>query len=172
MTALTDPVAYLTEHYVYEVNMLRWTHAMLAGMPEGFPANALIESFCVHARALMDFYKSNPRGDDVVATHFIQSGQFSANATQQIPPDIRERVNKQIAHLTAGRESPLKKVDTTDRQTLLAAIDADHTAFKSAVDPQYANCFQNERTFAATVIAVGGAPAAATNHVQFLSWTN
>lgn len=171
MATLNDPAAYLAEHYVYEVNMLRWTHAMLAGTPEGFNANALIESFCVHARALMDFYKCTPQQDDVTALDFISSGQFNASATSQVPSDVRIRVNKQIAHLTASRENPPQKVDGQDRQTLLNAIEADHTAFKNAVDTQYAQCFGDEKTFTATVVAVGSSPASATNHVQFISTT-
>lgn len=172
MTTLNDRAAFLTEHYVYEINMLRWTHATLAGTEEGFLANSLIESFCVHARALMDFYNSNPRADDIVATHFIRSGQFSANAISLIPTDIRTRVNKQIAHLTAARENPSKKVDDADRQTLLTAIETDHTAFKQAVDSQYANCFSREQTFVATVLAVGQSPASATNQIQGFSWSS
>ena len=171
MATLIDPAAYLAEHYVYELNMLRWTQATLTETPEGFNANALIESFCVHARALMDFYKSRPRQDDVTAQDFTSSGQFSANGTSQIPSDVRTRVNKQIAHLTASRENAPQKVDYADRQTLLSAVELDHTAFKSAVQPQYAQCFRDERTFPVTGIAVGNSGASATNHVQVASTT-
>lgn len=176
MATLSDPVAYLSEHYVYEVNMLRWTHAMLAMVPESFPANALIESFCVHARALWDFYSppQNPQRDDVLARDFATSWTHTTTATSQLATDLRTRINKQIAHLTTGRENPSKKVDTADRQALLTAIEADHAAFKSAVDQQFANCFIDElkSTLTIQVPAQGslhlpsGSPSA-TNAVQF-----
>jgi hypothetical protein len=164
MATLTDPAAYLAQHYVYELNMLRWTDAQLRVTPTGFLANALIESFCVHARALMDFYKSSGRGDDVVATDFITAGQFAARATSQISPDIRDRVNKQVAHLTGARENPTKKVDKADRKTLLTAIEADHTAFKNAVNAQFVGCFKKELAVTSSVSVSGN--ASATNAIQ------
>jgi len=141
-----DPVAYLAEHYVYEVNMLRATHWLLASAADQALANALIESFCVHARTLLDFFKSNPIGDDVVATHFVTAGHFRATATSQLSADVRTRVNKQVVHLTASRENAIK-INDVDRLALLTAIEADHKAFKNAVDPQYANCFVGELVY-------------------------
>jgi len=142
-----DPVFYLSEHYVYEVNMLRWTYHALAVATDRFCINVLIESFCVHARALLDFYESCPRKpDDVVATDFITVitlRPFDAAATSRLPTDVRTRVNKQIAHLTAGRENA-KKINEADRLALLRAIEVDHAAFKNAVDKKYEHCFGKE----------------------------
>jgi hypothetical protein len=41
---------FLAEHYLYEVNMLRTAHALLTAPASQAHANALIESFAVHAR--------------------------------------------------------------------------------------------------------------------------
>lgn len=163
MVTLNNPAAYLAEHYIYEVNMLRETHRQLASATDTCLRNALMESFCVHARALLDFYKSMPRGDDVVATHFVPSSQFTAAATAQLPNDLRTRVNKQIAHLTASRENSTK-IDGQDRQTLLNAIDADHASFKAAAvsQSQYSNCFDGEIQY----VAVPDGGPSATNIVQ------
>ncbi len=176
MATLNDPAAYLKEHYVYEINMLRLTHAMLAMVPEGALANALIESFSVHARALWDFYAPPPRPkpDDVTALDFASSWLPSSTQTYQIASDIRQRINKQIAHLTTGRENPSQKVDITDRQALLAAIEADHNAFKAAVDPRFSNCFSDEAQTVLTIqvpvqgnVTVPVGPPSATNAVLF-----
>jgi hypothetical protein len=166
MVTLSDPAAYLAEHYIYEVNMLRWTYNSLLNTRQGFEANALIESFCVHARALLDFYKSSPKGDDIVASFFVSSGNFVPKNTAALPRVLRERINKQIAHLTAEREKPLKKIDGADRTALISAIEADHASFKNSVDSQYLGCFANELPSGGPQLVVGGSPASATGHIQ------
>jgi len=59
------------EHLPYEIDMLRSTYHRLANLPniDTDIRNALIESFCVHARALLDFF-SNRSTDatDAIAT--------------------------------------------------------------------------------------------------------
>ena len=173
MANLTDPAAYLAEHYIYEINMLRGLHQALPsaiinrnkGTLEACIANALIEAFCIHARSLLDFYQCISKQDDVVASDFTLAGSFAPNATVQLPPDIRTRMNKQIAHLTGAREYA-SKIDENDRQALLVAIEVDHTAFKNAIDPRYATCFANE--VPATInLNVSGNPSA-TNAVQLV----
>lgn len=110
MSLLNDPVAYLAEHYVYEVYMLRRTYGELLNETDQFRINLLIESFCLHARSLLDFYKCSPapRSDDVVATHFIASGQFQAPGSAVLAAGPRAKVNKQIAHMTASREGGIE----------------------------------------------------------------
>jgi hypothetical protein len=168
MPSLKDPATYLTKHYVYEVNMLRAAHRALATakdwtlkdeLTDQAAKNALIESFCVHARALLDFYKSTARGDDVVATNFIASGKFAAATTSQLPGDIRDRVNKQIAHLTESRENA-NWIDADALNTLLVAIETDHAAFRKAVEPQFAGCFTGELQIPIMPIAPGSTPSA------------
>lgn len=169
MVTLNDSVAYLAEHYIYEINMLRETHRRLGSTSDQMLANALIESFCVHARALLDFYKSTPQDDDVVAHDFVTPAQFTATATRQVPNDIRKRVNKQIAHLTAARENA-NRINDGDRQQLLTAIETDHAAFKAAAlnIQKFANCFIGE--IAAIAVPVGSVHSA-TNVVQASSST-
>ena len=141
--------AYLAEHYLYEVNMLRAAHGLLASAASQAHANALIESFAVHARNLMDFFLSAARGDDAVASHFTASGTFAATATRAIPGDLRTRLNKQIAHLTYSRTGAVK-IGIADRQALLQALECDHAAFKQAVAPAFSAAFRNELAFVPT----------------------
>lgn len=67
--------------------------------------NALLESFAVHARALLDFLyaPASTREDDALAKHYVQDWD---PPPLQAPLDVlRGRVGKEIAHLTYGRLS-------------------------------------------------------------------
>ncbi len=55
---LPGRATYLKEHYVYELNMLRLTNEHIKAATEQVLKNVLIESFCVHARTLIDFYNN------------------------------------------------------------------------------------------------------------------
>jgi hypothetical protein len=69
--------------------------------------NALIESFTIHARILLDFlYSTNPQPDDVIAEDFFDdSSAWLKQRTQKTPllTTIHKRVGKEIAHLTYAR---------------------------------------------------------------------
>lgn len=72
--------------------------------------NAQIEAFAIHARALLDFFYHEyhkPRRDDILAKNFFNNGE---DWIIRRPPmdenefkNIRDRVGKQIAHLTYFR---------------------------------------------------------------------
>lgn len=71
--------------------------------------NALIESFAIHTRNLIDFlYPRSYNHDDIIAQDFFNNpmewkrrrGQLSKNLRE-----ARERADKEIAHLTQGRIS-------------------------------------------------------------------
>jgi hypothetical protein len=74
--------------------------------------NARIEAFGVHVRALLDFFygleelerkKRKPQKDDVFAEEFFDKPEDWRKTRPSIPVDfveIREKVNKQIAHIT------------------------------------------------------------------------
>jgi hypothetical protein len=131
---------FLREHYLYEVNMLRATFAALQGRHPQHVANALIESFALHARILMDFYLPKARGDDAVAAHFTAGGVFTGHATAGMPPKLRQKINKQITHLTYARTNA-SKLNARDRLILLKLIELDHAAFMIAAAPRFTPCF-------------------------------
>jgi len=109
-------LAYSSEHLAYEVDMF-------FGMVElrlrpSFPSllsvsadpirlnNALIESFVVHFRNIIDFlYVDRPRPTDVVASDFFDPAAWESRK----PPlsgtldTARRRANKELAHLTTDR---------------------------------------------------------------------
>ena len=97
-------------HLFYEV----WMFTSLAkGMSsgvfnEGIINNALLESFTVHARVLLDFlFAENPRRDDVIAEDYFSSpdewSKIRANKSDKLK-NLHGRVGKEIAHLTYFRQ--------------------------------------------------------------------
>jgi hypothetical protein len=75
--------------------------------------NAFIEAFGVHVRSLLDFFYSKGQGDDVVATHFFALPSTWKNVrpfkSKEDLQRIKNRVNKEIAHLTYARQEVKSK---------------------------------------------------------------
>jgi len=121
-----DPVA-ASEHLGYEIDMFFHTGALLvskeySGGDGGvlFPTtsihfaldenkvalirNALIESFLIHARSLVDFfYRDNPWEDDLIAEQYIEGWKDIRPSIPEQLATLRRRVGKEIAHLTSVR---------------------------------------------------------------------
>jgi hypothetical protein len=105
-----DDLRTASDHLHYEIQMLRGTMMLLATGTTGQSvlSNALIESFTIHARALMHFlYPSeHTHPSDVLAEDFFKAGDWISR--RPVEPaafsTARGRVNKEIAHLTYDRQ--------------------------------------------------------------------
>jgi hypothetical protein len=108
---VSDEIA--NQHLPYEINQLRGTFNQLMQIERAvfderdvsrlIVRNALIESFCVHARSLIDFFANRrTKPTDVIAGDF---GAFPASLEPENKPlqFIRTKLNKQIFHLTQDR---------------------------------------------------------------------
>ncbi len=99
-----------SEHLFYEFWMFTsLARGMASGIfNEGIISNALLESFTIHARVLLDFlFSENPRSDDVIAEDYIpsQSDWVKIKGSKsEILKDIHKRVGKEVAHLTYYRQ--------------------------------------------------------------------
>lgn len=75
--------------------------------PPGTVNNALLESFALHVRNLIDFlYAENPSSDDVYAGDFFPCKEDWAKIRPQITPlleKVKKRANKEVSHLTYSR---------------------------------------------------------------------
>ncbi len=109
----------MASHVVYEVEMLVLTcrELLARGVDEiphfGVPSvadveadrllnNVLVESFLIHARSLDDFLAftgGKRKPDDVFAIDYIQSWVPGEVLTK----DVRDVINKRVAHLTINR---------------------------------------------------------------------
>jgi hypothetical protein len=104
-----------SEHLLYELQMLFGTAKLLASMDSSrnedvetrITYNALLESFAIHVRALLDFlYNDGPLKDDIVASDYFDSGYWFLKRPNK--PSLLEKVhkniiNKLVAHLTYFR---------------------------------------------------------------------
>lgn len=99
----------VTEHLRYEVEMLKQTaDRLLNSENTEFETNVLLESFAIHARALVHFfYPDRIFSTDALADHFITDipkwRAAIGSAVGAALTDVRTRVNKEIVHLTYDR---------------------------------------------------------------------
>jgi hypothetical protein len=164
------------EHLPHEIDQLRGTFRQLEEMEKAGAAepsdvttrilkNALIESFCVHARTLIDFFANRPTNDDVVAEHF---GCFPALLKPNEKPlsCLRTTLNKQIFHLTRNRTIiDAKKFDvSTDGVEVLRMIEPEIERFNKLrplecrVPPVEAPSLPSRTTTALAAKTIGGPP--------------
>jgi hypothetical protein len=108
-------VAVINEHLPYEIDMLRSTYRQLESVANHPPhsetaeqkmlRNALIESFCVHARSLIDFFANRRNAaTDAVAGDFTDGFTASMDPSKQPIRTLRTKLNKQLLHLTRDRK--------------------------------------------------------------------
>lgn len=97
------------EHIYYEIDQLYNTHALIRdnnGTLYIAVRNALIESLLIHVRTLLDFFeklaRDKKRGGD--EKDDVLSSDYGFEATKlDIDPNFRDRLNKDLAHLTYSR---------------------------------------------------------------------
>jgi hypothetical protein len=110
---------YADHHITYELEMLRWTTAVMGSLApareEGQLAwacnNAFLNSFSMHARNLIDFLYlrsfGRDRPTDIIIQDYIDEGAL-AHHLPPITPLLRQakrKADKQAAHLTLDRLS-------------------------------------------------------------------
>jgi hypothetical protein len=98
-----------SEHLFYELWMLDSVARILAlgALGQGTVSNALLESFSIHARALLQFFfPLSPKSDDVLAEDYF-SGTVAWETVRGPQPEalnqVNRRVGKEVAHLTYTR---------------------------------------------------------------------
>ena len=110
----------LADALPYELMMLEQTFVRLSfPQADGCITNALIESFCVHARQLIDFFE-NKKG--VRADQFT-NGTYKAAHLASVPRSVRKKLNRQIVHVTQKRTADRsEKIGPEERAHLLLTL--------------------------------------------------
>jgi hypothetical protein len=98
---------YSEEHVFYELEMFQAAgQTLLSRQMNRLVLNAMIESFVIHLRNLIDFfYPDRVQPDDVVAAEFF-NGAKEWGRLSNITPKLaacRVRANKELMHLTRKR---------------------------------------------------------------------
>lgn len=114
----------VSEHLLYEIQMLSGTSQLSDS--DKVKNNALLESFSIHARVLLDFlYKTKGQPDDALATDFFDDPlewQKYIEEKSVILKKINTRVGKEIAHLTYKRLEVPPEEKAWDRQPICEEI--------------------------------------------------
>jgi hypothetical protein len=132
----TSPDEFFTEHLPYEIGMVRDSmNALITPQLPEFEKNAFIETFCLHARNLIEFFKNKDACDfdprSFVDAFFRLNKRFIGDAA--LP-----RINEQISHLTKGRTAnPKEKINGVDLGEMHQAIEAEIERFAQHLKPEW-----------------------------------
>lgn len=88
---------------LFEVTSELVANAAVHNERNPFMYNALIESFCIHARNLLHFLYGKRQRDDVMAEDFIPNWSDVRPVIPSSLQTIRNQVSKHAAHLTYSR---------------------------------------------------------------------
>jgi hypothetical protein len=133
-----------SDHLWYEIWMFRTMalilfHGFLG--KKGPVHNAILESFGIHVRGLLDFlYAEKPGDDDVIAEHYFSTHKVWHNARPEISEylrNARRRVNKEMAHLTYTRLSVQGEAKGWDVTLLASEIESVLKVFMELVPKEH-----------------------------------
>lgn len=160
------PLAELLNiHVRYELDMLFGLYEQLQRpASNAVCGNALIESFCLHARQLIDFF-DNQQG--LHAEQFTSSGyEPLPHQTLGITPTVKRKLNTQIAHLTEQRtDDSDAKIGPRDRTQLRDGLQKALRHFEAHLKSPFREAWG---TYSIPVARDTGQPSA-TNAVTFAS---
>jgi len=107
MTPLSDSqlIEFSGEHLLHELSMFWELTAILPGRSPGLETSALLESWVIHLRNLIDFFCQLGRSDDVTAQDFFDTPGAWPPTTPVVLEKARGRANKELSHLTLARKS-------------------------------------------------------------------
>ena len=136
----------IIEHLCYEYDMLRQTSKELSnGLPDGVIKNALVESFTLHARNMIDFLDppSSVKPDDVLATDFnfikdLNTWNKALSKNKDSRKQIKDRCNKEMAHLTYKRIGISEEDKLWPHVKIVSEIECLFTIFLKHIDRKYA----------------------------------
>lgn len=120
----------------YEVWMLRSTYDLLIQSRSDIVINnALIESFCIHARNLIEFFKNHKSCD--FDPRWFTNNNFRLKRTF-VRDGLVRKINTQISHLTCERTTEVaSKIGPKDRAELLNSIESELTRWCNALTDEW-----------------------------------
>lgn len=166
MSAVTPAQKIVLEDALpYEIAMLQGTFLRLVQPPaDRIVNNALIESFCVHARQLLEFL-NNKQGAPVA--DFVNAN-FQLQHITKLDNDLVQKLNTQIAHITYRRTDQQKnKINQADRKTLLDEIIAEMRNVANNLKPEFAGLLSFDVVQAPTITV--STTASATNQIKIIT---
>jgi hypothetical protein len=109
--------------------MLRTSFDRLKLEHDQFLNNALIETFCLHARALLEFYAGSNRRN-AHARLFTDKQYVCLDLRPGTrAKKLKDMLDQQLSHLSLKRDST-KQIDVPERAELFELINNEHQRFK------------------------------------------
>ena len=128
----------LARYIRYERTMLAATYTYLELDHGWIINNALIESFSVHARNLIDFYRGK---QDFLASEFTNEPykpEYVSANTGKVGNKLYAKLNEQIVHISKKRTIIYsEKIGPSDRILIVDALAQEWVHFRSKLKNQY-----------------------------------
>jgi hypothetical protein len=137
-------------------------------------ANAIIESFCVHARNLIDFFSVDSATPPQASKNYVGAKHFCdgyAPWTKGGPNrELYGRLNAQISHLTYNRTSKdEEKIGPKEREELVELIERELEIFRGCLRRPYAEKWPfRTRSGSGTTLNTGESPYGASSQVTMI----
>ena len=141
MTSNKKPAPHLkeeffNEHLPYEITMLRAAYDLARANRPASEHNAMVDSFLMHARNLIEFYKDRPSCD--FDPRMFTNASFQLNR-DFIADSLATRVSAQISHLTTRRISQAAdELGPREWALILRALEEETARFAKALTKDYA----------------------------------
>lgn len=133
----------IDEHLPYEIQMLNFTFAALCIAPNvlgTLPVNALIGSFSIYARNLIDFFTEQTVSPKQYAgaKHYVGASWRAFDGQDIKGEPFYGKLNNQTAHLTYSRvRDPTKKIGPADINRIKQLLDEEVRRFVEALPEKW-----------------------------------
>lgn len=144
MTTLSrEELIRYASHVRYEKDMWEWAIDQLGpDVAQGGFHNAMVEVFILHSRALVEFFRSIPREDDVIATNYVPDWKYDEDLTAMV--GTLQSMNKRWGHLSAYRlDNESRERDLEEWRVNTFRMRSTWARFERQLDPEMANAFQD-----------------------------
>ena len=123
-------------HLPYEIDMLRELYLeLLSGKYSQLLHNSHIESFLIHARNLIEFFKNKEPCD--FDPRLFTDESYEPNR-QFINSKLLDKINEQIAHLTADRTAVAsEQLGPTHWAQIKEALESEISRFEKTLKPEH-----------------------------------
>jgi hypothetical protein len=120
----------LEQHYNYELYMLANTYRLLED--NLVQQNALIESFCIHARNLIEFFRGDGR-------QYVETTYTPFAASKSRIKKLNPILNHQIAHLDVNNRTAKNsdKISDKNRFELITILNTETVEFQKHLKESY-----------------------------------
>ena len=127
---------FFTHHLPHEIEMLRATYELARAARPPAEHEALVESFLLHARNLIEFFQDRPTCD--FDPRMFTAGSYRLNR-DFVADGVLPRINRQVGHLTVKRTTQeADRPGPRDWALILRALEEEIARFTKALRRDYA----------------------------------